>query len=349
MIRCGVIWLYLYNLDKFKQFFNELSKRYDLTIYYEIGDNIDYNDFPLIKFVQVKQVTYPPILCVLERIYNHYKAMKDNVDFILIFSKGMHEIITFCLKYMIRVPIILRLRGNHLREFEKRKANIIKRFFVRKGLRFIWSKFDLIIPISDKLKDEYREKYNLNNLTESIYNGIESSLFDDNKTNGRKTVFGYLGRMMPEKNPETLIKIFNECKNIKFIVASKNEGNYKFPENVEYVGWINRKRLSKEVYNKCDYILIPSDYETQCMVVLEAYLTNTSIIINRLALPYDIFIHGYIMNHNIDEWIKLIKKIHRENIKVDSNVREIIMKQFDWVICVDKFQKLINDKLIEVK
>ena len=177
---------------------------------------------------------------------------------------------------------------------------------------------------------------NLNNLIYPIYNGIDKDLFDVINQKDNEFTLGYVGRIDVEKGGNILMDIFNEFKDVNFIVAGSNYMPMLIPDHVNYLGWIDKDQLDDNVYSKCDFILLPSFYEGVPNVILESYLTNTKVIVSSKSIPYDIIVYGYVLPFNSKHWISLIKylKDNYEYEPIDS--RTYVINKFNWDIYGEK-------------
>jgi len=130
---------------------------------------------------------------------------------------------------------------------------------------YIWSRgvdCHLFHPNYDKL--EVRQKYQIK----------------------EKFILSYVGRLAPEKDIETLLKIMNNLSDdvsdkVHWIIVgdgpSKEEMKQKAPRNITFTGYLNGEELAK-VYAASDLFVFPSPTETFGNVVLEALASGTPAI-----------------------------------------------------------------------
>lgn len=104
----------------------------------------------------------------------------------------------------------------------------------------------------------------------------------------REKLVLYLGRLSKEKHVETMIKAASILKNenIRFAVAGTGpaQAHYQrmvermhLQEKVKFVGFVKSEELSK-YYAACDVFCIPSMFETQGVVSLEAMASGKPVV-----------------------------------------------------------------------
>jgi len=111
---------------------------------------------------------------------------------------------------------------------------------------------------------------------------------------GQGNYVAYIGRLSPEKGLWTLIKAFEQLRDIKLKIAGTGQMEYalrsfvreKKLDNVEIVGFVAGNEKS-EFLQKSRFIVLPSEwYETFGMVVLEANAVGKPAVASNLgAIP----------------------------------------------------------------
>lgn len=165
-----------------------------------------------------------------------------------------------------------------------------------KYARFFYGKCDSVIAPSNAIKNilERKEIGNVN----IVPNGIDLKKFnpkiDGSKArkkllkNDREKLVMYVGRISREKKLETLIKAASLLKKEKirfvFVGTGPALGHYekmvqrmRLHEKVRFVGFIDSKELPS-YYAASDAFCIPSTFETQGVVSLEAMATGKPVI-----------------------------------------------------------------------
>lgn len=162
-------------------------------------------------------------------------------------------------------------------------------------IRFIAKRCDVVIAPSETIKKLLNHKGIMNVVV--VPNGVNLKKFKkENKRSKilRKKLIGnkkylvlYVGRISKEKNIDTLIKAAKvlKNKNIKFIfvgdgpyieVAKSMVKRMKLENIIEFTGMINKSLLL--YYNAADLLCLPSTFETQGIVSLEAMACNKPVV-----------------------------------------------------------------------
>ncbi|MFC0274236.1 glycosyltransferase family 4 protein [Metabacillus herbersteinensis] len=125
--------------------------------------------------------------------------------------------------------------------------------------------------------------------------GVDCSLFHPNYNLAEvreayqikeKFILSYVGRLAPEKDIETLMKLTTQLPenirdNVHWLIVGdgplKEEMMKSSPENMTFAGYLNGVNLAK-VYASSDLFVFPSPTETFGNVVLEAHAAGTPVI-----------------------------------------------------------------------
>ncbi|MDQ0231151.1 glycosyltransferase family 4 protein [Metabacillus malikii] len=125
--------------------------------------------------------------------------------------------------------------------------------------------------------------------------GVDCSLFHPNYDKHttrekfqlqRKFTLTYVGRLAPEKDIETLMKLARQLpepynSQIEWVIVgdgpSKEEMMKNAPANMTFAGYLNGKQLA-EMYSYSDLFIFPSPTETFGNVVLEALAAGTPVV-----------------------------------------------------------------------
>ena len=102
---------------------------------------------------------------------------------------------------------------------------------------------------------------------------------------------GYVGRISPEKGSEIILELAEKLPNIKFKIAGANNNSAVLDnllENVEYVGFLNKKQLS-EFYLDSKFTLFTSVWnETFGLSIIEAFAQKKPVIASHLGASPEI-------------------------------------------------------------
>jgi 1,2-diacylglycerol 3-alpha-glucosyltransferase len=176
--------------------------------------------------------------------------------------------------------------------------------------RFFYSKCDEVIAPSDVIKGML-EKHHIGNIS-TVPNGIDPARFNG-KVDGSKlresltgrsgdSIVLYVGRLSKEKRIDTLLKAARLLKGrkIKFIIGGTGPAADAYQrmarsmrlDNVKFTGFISDEQLP-EYYAACDLFCLPSTFDTQGIVSIEAMACNKPVVgANYLALK-ELIKNGY--------------------------------------------------------
>jgi len=288
--------------------------------------------FPLITYYRVKEMV------------KHIPRF--DYDALLMYSGGaVNQYMSYLVAKELKIPYVVRLRGNAKRERE---------YFIKSWLRRtiydyydykVLSEADLIIPITQKFKDEVllgRSK----NVGEVVPLGVDIDDFNVTPLPKRKFTVGYFGRISREKGSEFLLELMNNNPEINFIVAGAKYYNIEFPENCIYRGVLRHSNISKE-YDRTHIVLMPSIIEEGLAnTILETYSKGRLIICSPNAIPKEIPVYGAIAELDIDVWNTALRLYH--NRCLDGTLESEGKLAREWIedFCSwDKFGKGIIDEI----
>lgn len=185
--------------------------------------------------------------------------------------------------------------------FSKRAAPYIQKYSW-KYARIFYNRCNAVMAPSDTIK-ALLEKEGIRN-TVTVPNGVDTQRFNTSikagalrsrlkKGRNEKLVL-YLGRMSREKRVDTLLKAAKLLENeeIRFVIAGTGPSFNSYKEtaermkldNVDFLGFVSDRILPK-YYAACDVFCIPSTFETQGVVCLEAMACGKPVVgADKLAL-----------------------------------------------------------------
>ena len=176
-----------------------------------------------------------------------------------------------------------------------------------------------------------------------------------------KTVYGFIGRYMMQKNPVFIIDVFNEIQKIQsnahLVLIGFGELEEKMMERVKMYGIsskvenLGRREDIKQFYNGFDAFLLPSLYEGLPVVGLESQSCGLPIFFSTEITPEakacDLA-HYISLKTPAKEWAEEIVPIVTQNIPVRrSFANEVIAAGFDSESEAKRLQQFYMDAIQE--
>ncbi len=172
--------------------------------------------------------------------------------------------------------------------------------------------------------------------------------------------FGFLGRLHPRKNVESLIYAVNKINNkdIKIIIIGKGDIEYeqflrdevkrlKLEKIVEFKGFLNGREKFEEL-SKLTCLCVPSEFENFGMIVTEALSVRTPVIAN-LGTPWEeLNIHncGWWIDCSIDNIATTMNKIinmsNNNIINMGENAEKLVYNKYNPQIIAEQMQTLYS-------
>jgi 1,2-diacylglycerol 3-alpha-glucosyltransferase len=251
----------------------------------------------------VKFRSYPQYRLSLMPFLAAMKADLNDADIIHLqtpFFMGMYGLM---LAKMYKTPLVgsfhtLFTDRNVIKEYAS-KSRLTNRILTRYAwpyAKFFYGKCDSVIAPSEPVR-ELLGKHQIGNVS-VVPNGIDMTRFNS-KANGRKVrerlmkkgdehLVLYLGRLSTEKNVETLIGAARRLKGkpIRFVIGGTGPKKEKYEsmvrrygieDRVTFAGFVPEKELP-QYYAAADLFCMPSTFETQGIVALEAMACGTPVV-----------------------------------------------------------------------
>ncbi len=216
------------------------------------------------------------------------KKYGENYDIIIHeFSPAVPILLHACTKK----PIILQIQGYTGRKYFE-KYNIFYASVLYMFERFLPLFYGNIIFVSESSKNNYHIHEHKN--IEIISNGIPEKLPNDEHA-GKSDYILYLGRIdIHHKGLDILIEAFTDfyriCPDIRLIIAGDGRDRQRFSallqklppnirQNIELQGWVDGDGKADLLRNAL-MVVVPSRYEAQTIVTLEAMAYGKPIIVS---------------------------------------------------------------------
>mgnify|MGYP002624146960 CR=1 FL=1 len=154
-----------------------------------------------------------------------------------------------------------------------------------------------------------------------------------------KTVYGFIGRFSPQKNPLFLIDVFHEIKKKKedahFVIIGAGSLETQMLQRIEEYGlkdsvsWLGRREDIKQFYNAFDAFILPSIYEGLPVVGLESQASGLPVFFSD-AITKEASVcelgHFISLKQTADEWADVIIKETDKNIPARKGHEEDLIK-----------------------
>ncbi len=238
---------------------------------------------------------------------------------------------------------------------------LIKKFhiLIDKWFEYIYNRVDVIIALTPKAQNRLKKRYP-GKRVEWVSNGIPLEEFKPTYKKSEKPTVLYVGRLMAEKNVDTLIKamkiVQEKTNDAKLIIRgdgylkkeltklSRDEGVY-----VDFLPRLSHEELCK-LYDSSWVLVLPSHSEPEGLTVLEAMAMGTPVVVSKSAdISHHMIIEGYngytFQTKSPEDLANKIMKIteNMENVlEMGKNAREFV-KRYSVKESVRKILKIYED------
>ena len=298
----------------------------------------EYNGVKIIDIGTPQKKSFEAIIHTLKAIW---MAKKLRADIFHVHSVGPALVTPVARLFGLKVVIT-----HHGPDYDREKWKKVAKFVLRTGERMgIWFANEVIV-ISDVINTIVKEKYKRTN-AHLIYNGVPAPNFIQTThyleglgVEPQKYIFT-MGRFVPEKNFQQLIKVFLSLDNrngYKLVLAGDDvfNGLYSheikkmargYEDKVILTGFIKGEKLH-ELFTHASAFVLPSSHEGLPISLLEAMSYDLPVIVSdipanlEVCLPQD----SYFPVGN-DEKLKeqLIKIIDQQPIR-----RKYQLDNYQW-------------------
>ena len=163
----------------------------------------------------------------------------------------------------------------------------------------------------------------------SIHNPIDQKFKNSNKTRQTNMLL-LLGRNDPVKGhglaQETVAKLRKEFPNLKLTMTGVSSSDKEW---VKALGWVSEEH-KLELLSESTALLVPSQFEGQPMVVIEALACGLPVIVSRhlSSLPNDVIRAG----PSVSDWCEVIRDFLNNpvTIKFDSKEHDVSVISKQW-------------------
>ena len=202
---------------------------------------------------------------------------------------------------------------------------------------------------------------------EMIYNAIDTKKFSfkleiRNKIReeigcGDKTVYGFVGRLVNQKNPLFMLRVFNEiCKlqpNSELWIIGEGELRDSMKNDIIELGigdcikWLGRRNDVSELMQGMDVLLQPSLFEGLGIVLIEAQATGLLTISSEIVIPNEAIISDRIrllpLNETPSFWAESICTFINENTDKENRAHIRIPDSFNIDYEAKRLESLLKN------
>lgn len=270
----------------------ELARRmaslgHEVTCYDRMGTDVMTGENSLsrvhtvdgVRVVPVKTIDKKGLAALSASFFATKAAIGDNPDVIHYHAEG--PCVSLPLARFAGIRTVATIHGL---DWQRAKWGRLARTCIKAGERAAAKDSDELIVLSESAQSYFKKTYNRDSVI--VPNGIGSRSFEaaeeiSNRWRLCKDSYVlYLGRLVPEKRPELLIKAFKRIKTEKKLVIAGGSsdtsefeaslrGLAKDDARVLFTGFVDGAVL-RELYSNCYLYVLPSDVEGMPMSLLEA-------------------------------------------------------------------------------
>lgn len=231
-----------------------------------------------------------------------------DVDISLIANRGQWDpVCVYQLKKKIKAlsPDLVIAHGNRAIRLLRKAVSSVPLIGVAHNYRFKYIiKCDAILSITHAIKEQLIAKGFDGKLIHIIPNCIrvDADQPPANKVDNDIPVIGAMGRFVEKKGFESFLRALAVLKkrSIECHALIGGDGDESarlkkmahellIDDRVSFSGWVNDK---EDFFNRCDIFCIPSLHEPFGIIVLEAFISSTPLVVTNSEGPCEIVIHN---------------------------------------------------------
>ncbi|NQU99711.1 MAG: glycosyltransferase family 4 protein, partial [Parcubacteria group bacterium] len=256
---------------------------------------------------------------------------------------------------------ITTIHNTYSQRLESKKESLLYSiaypFFIRLE-RLVLNRSDKIIAISRNTRN-YINKLTKNEDVSIIENGVDINKYIPAKKSNDIFRFLYVGRLEMRKRILETVKIFKEFienykgnKKIEFVIAGdgpecKKVSEYVGKNNLDQVKLVGFSSDVKQYYDEANCLLLLSRGEGLPLALLEAISCSLSAIVTKDASGLSSVVQQGVNGYTVEDQLNKEDIINRmnsviNNYEVFSVKSELIAKNYDWSIIINKYLKIYN-------
>lgn len=328
------------------EIYRRLAKTHHITIVCgKYPGATDYDDGNIsFKFVGTKKKNY--VLSTFSYAFEAIKFLrmhKDDADIVLEDFAPYNPLFS---KFVADKPVVLQIH-------HKEGMNLFNRYFIF-GIPFMLMEslyprlYSKVISVSE----ESRKKFSIDNAI-IIPNGTDQKLFET--TPSEADYIAYLGRLqIHNKGLDTLAQAMSYI-NIKLVIAGRGKdegklraliGKLNTSKYIELIGYLSDDEKIKFVAN-AKIIILPSRYEGQGIVVLEAAACGKPVIVSDIPeLRYAVDAGFGISfrtgdSNDLTEKVNFLLNDESKRKEMGEKAREYA-KNFTWDKIAEEYEQFLH-------
>lgn len=319
---------------------NELSRKKNIQVYIYVRSwaykkrqkTIKHNNIHILPIFSInKKYLDTPIYSLITSIKLLF--LRTDIIFIEGTSAGMFS---FLLRFFGK-NIITTV---HALEWKRKKWGMLGKAILKISEYItVWSS-NKIISVSQELSTYIKQKYNKNSIYIPYFvtkkKNIQPQIIDKKYNLKKNEYILFLGRLVPEKRIDWIIKAFNEVKtNKKLVIAGGSGQTDDYEKKLKYLaagdkrviftGFVNGQE-KEELMSNCGLFILASEVEGLSLAFLEALGYEKKILITN-GIDVDKIIKDKDSTFKIEDYIdfkqkmkKLITKKNFQQTKINLAV-----------------------------
>lgn len=181
-----------------------------------------------------------------------------------------------------------------------------------------------------------------------------------------KKYFLFLGRLVQDKNPDFLIKAFNNAGigEMKLVIAGSNDAMPEYVahlhelakenESIVFTGAVygdDKETLLKHAFCFC----LPSTIEGLSIALLEAMIRRLPIIASDIEANKEVLHKGnalWVKSESVEDIVCAMKKLSEGNVALGSAIEEnhhLVLSQYTWEKVALKYVKAVENFICKRK
>lgn len=345
-----------------------VKRGHNVTAYNRGGHNVFGKEFDRKKqkeYKGIRIVTVPttkgaasvPIYSFLATIH----AAFSRYDCVSFRASGSYAMIPLAKLFGLRVVASL-----HGIDSQRDKWGGFASKYLEFGERMAATKADVCLVLSKNMKEYIDTKYGVNSIL--FANGIDKpkshapEIIKEKYGLEKNEYILSLGRIVPEKGLQYLIKAFRECSSDrKLVIAGGSESNKDYynqllalaegDERIIFTGYVYGQEV-QELYSNAYIFALPSNLEGMANALLEAMSYGNCCLISDIPENTEV-VHDKALSFEKGNETDLQKKLQMllddENLvrKYKKEAAPYILDRYNWDIVVDQMLRVYAGDVVD--